>query len=221
MCPDSPGAAQTPAPAGTESSAERSDLVAAITPILHRHGLVLEEAAVRMRSGTAEVRVVVDLPEDQLGSADLDTVAAASTDISDMLDAEDSLLGSGPSVLELTTPGIDRALREPRHFRRARGRLVELPARDDAPALRGRVLEVSEDGTEVLLRAEAGRDDRGRPRKFPAGTPAFPTVPLQDAAGARIVIEFDPPEDLSTLLAQARAEATADDHTHRTAPKEN
>src|SRR5699024_7380303 len=42
------------------------------------HGLVLEDVEIRRGGGTPQVRLVVDLPEDQLGSADLDAVADAS-----------------------------------------------------------------------------------------------------------------------------------------------
>jgi ribosome maturation factor RimP len=33
-------------------------------------------------------------------------------------------MGSGPYVLEVTSPGVDRPLTQPRHWRRASGRLV-------------------------------------------------------------------------------------------------
>ena len=67
----------------------------AATRVLGAHGLVLEEVEVR-GGGTPQVRLIVDLPEDQLGSADLDTVAEASRELSEMVDADDALLGSAP-----------------------------------------------------------------------------------------------------------------------------
>src|SRR5690606_3018349 len=48
------------------------------TRVVDAHGLVLEDVQVRHGGGAPEVRLIVDLPEDRLGSADLDTVAAAS-----------------------------------------------------------------------------------------------------------------------------------------------
>lgn len=186
----------------------------AIVPQLARFELALEELAVRERSGRAEITLVVDLPEDCLGAVDLDTVAEASTAVSELLDSRPELLGEGPSLLEVTTPGVDRALREARHFLRARGRLVELPAQKGESALRGRVLAL--DGQDVVLRLEPGRDERGRPRRLPAGAASLQRIPLERAAGARVQVEFDPPADLEALIASAEQELA-----EATAPKEN
>lgn len=187
----------------------------AATRVLADHDLVLEEADVRRQSGTTQVRLVVDLPENQLGSADLDTVAEASSALSELIDADDSLLGPGPSVLELTTPGAERELTQPRHFRRARGRLVSLTTTEGSTH-RARVLAVSA-ADAVVLRPEAGRDDRGRPVRLPKGTPDRLEIPVADVASARMQIEFDPPADLEQLLAE-EAPGTAVYPTAPTAP---
>lgn len=178
--------------------------------VLDSHGLVLED--IEIRSGaTPQVRLIVDLPEDQLGSADLDTVAAASRELSEMVDADDALLGSAPVLLEVTTPGADRSLTAPRHFRRSRGRLLALTTADGT-AYRARLLAV--DGEQLILRQEPGRDDRGRPLKLVEGTSERLQIPLSDVAAAHVEIEFDPPADLAQLLADA--ESTDADHTAAT-----
>ena len=169
------------------------------TEVLASHGLVLEEVEIRRGGGTPQVRLVVDLPEDQLGSADLDTVAEASRALSEAVDADDAVLGSAPVLLEVTTPGVDRELTAPRHFRRARGRLLSLTT-EEGTTLRARVLAV--DGEELALRQEPGRDDRGRPLKLPAGTTERLRLPLAEVARARVEVEFDPPADLEELLAE-------------------
>ncbi|MFQ6483643.1 ribosome maturation factor RimP [Brachybacterium epidermidis] len=204
------------------TSEEHTALRQAATEVLERFDLVLEDLVVRPRSGTTQVRLVVDLPEDRTGSADLDTVAEASTALSELIDADDSLIGSGPSVLEVSTPGVDRALTTARHFRRVRGRLVLLRTADGTEH-RARVLAVREQSsasapssgpeqssgtaqgeTVILLRPEPGTDDRGRPRRLPAGTPpAQLLIPLAEVASARVQIEFDPPADLDQLIAEA------------------
>ncbi|WP_262425954.1 ribosome assembly cofactor RimP [Brachybacterium sp. Z12] len=153
----------------------------------------------------------MDLPEDQLGSADLDTVAAASRELSEMVDADDTLLGSAPVLLEVTTPGADRTLADPRHFRRSRGRLLALTTADGT-AYRARLLTV--DGEQLILRQEPGRDDRGRPLKLVEGTSERLQIPLADVATAHVEIEFDPPADLAQLLADAGS--TDADHTAAT-----
>lgn len=177
--------------------------------VLAAHGLVLEEIQVRPRSGMPEVRLVVDLPEDELGSVDLDTVAAATSELNAEVDADDALLGPDPALLEVTTPGVDRPLTAPRHFRRARGRLVQLRT-TAGEEHRARVLAVT-DEDEIVLRPEAGRDDRGRPRRLPAGTPERLRIPAAAVDSAQVQIEFDPPADLERLLDEATT----------TAPKES
>ena len=108
---------------------DHTDLREAAAAVLDAHGLVLEEVEVGREGGMPRLRLVVDLPEDELGSADLDTVAEASRELSARIDADDSLLGPEPVLLELTTPGVERALTAPRHFRRSRGRLLALRSR--------------------------------------------------------------------------------------------
>lgn len=207
------------------TSEEHSALREVAAEILERFDLVLEDLVVRPRSGTTEVRLVVDLPEDRTGSADLDTVAEASSAISEQIDADDSLIGPGPSVLEVTTPGVDRALTTARHFRRARGRLVLLRTTDGTEH-RARILAVQDDGT-LVLRQEPGTDDRGRPRRLPKDSPEQLQIPLAQVDSARVQIEFDPPADLEQLLAEADTSATgpgdidAVDAAPADAPKES
>ncbi|ATG52570.1 ribosome assembly cofactor RimP [Brachybacterium vulturis] len=177
------------------------------TRVLDAHGLVLEDVEIRRSSGMPQVRLVVDLPEDQLGSADLDAVADASRALSEAVDADDAVLGSAPVLLEVTTPGVDRALTERRHFRRSRGRLLALDT-VDGTRYRARLLAVH--GEDLHLRQEPGRDDRGRPLKLPQGTPERPVIPIAEVTTARVEVEFDPPADLAQLLADA--ETTAADH---------
>ncbi|MEE1649181.1 ribosome assembly cofactor RimP [Brachybacterium sp. J144] len=169
--------------------------------VLADHGLVLEEIEVRGPRTLPEIRLVVDLPEDQLGSADLDAVAEASRALNDLIDADDALLGPDPAVLEVTTPGVDRALTLARHFRRSRGRLLALTTQDGTE-LRARLLAVGADDG-LRLRQEPGRDEKGRPRKLPAGTPEHLRLPLSEVLAARVEVEFDPPADLEKLLADA------------------
>lgn len=180
------------------------------TRVLDAHGLVLEEVEIRRGGGTPQVRLVVDLPEDQLGSADLDTVAEASRALSEAVDADDAVLGSDPVLLEVTTPGVERELTQPRHFRRSLGRLLALTTVDGTDH-RARLLAVQ--GEQLRLRQEPGRDDRGRPRKLPKGTSEHLELVIADVAAARVEVEFDPPADLAQLLADAASDdPTASNH---------
>jgi ribosome maturation factor RimP len=85
------------------------------------------------------LRVVVD----QDGGVGLDNVAEVSTAVSKTLDDSDAM-GGAPYVLEVTSPGVDRPLTQPRHWRRARGRLVKATRHDGGVTL-GRVAEVDDD----------------------------------------------------------------------------
>jgi ribosome maturation factor RimP len=69
---------------------------------------------VEVERGAGLVRVVVDGP-----GADLDRIAEVTRAVSAVLDAHDPM--PGRYTLEVSTPGIERPLREPRHFQRAVG----------------------------------------------------------------------------------------------------
>ncbi len=135
-------------------SGQRTDEVASLLrPVVADGGLVLEGVTVTPAGKRRVVRVVVDLPDDVVGSVDLDRVADVSRAVSDALDATD-VLGGAPYVLEVGTPGVDRPLTERRHWSRARTRLVTVTAGGEE--LTGRVLQVDDDG--VVLEVEgAGR----------------------------------------------------------------
>ena len=175
----------------------------AATQVLAAHDLVLEEIVVAGPRSMPEVRLIVDLPEDQLGNADLDTVSTAARELSELIDADDSLLGTDPAILEVTTPGVDRGLTASRHFRRSRGHLLALTT-TDGTQYRARLLTLTAEGG-LLLRQEPGRDDRGRPLRMPPGTTERLEIPVADVTSARVQVEFDPPADLAQLIADAEA----------------
>jgi ribosome maturation factor RimP len=60
---------------------------------------------------------------DRDGGVSLDDIALVSRELSARLDAI-AAMGDAPYVLEVSSPGVDRPLTEPRHWRRAVGRLV-------------------------------------------------------------------------------------------------
>jgi ribosome maturation factor RimP len=57
-------------------------------------------------------------------------------------------MGATPYVLEVTSPGVDRPLTLPRHWRRNRTRLVTV-ATAESTSLAGRLVEVDDDGIGV------------------------------------------------------------------------
>ena len=60
------------------------------------------------------------------GGVSLDAIAEVSRELSAALDAA-AAMGEVPYTLEVSSPGVDRPLTEPRHWRRAVGRLVTAP----------------------------------------------------------------------------------------------
>ncbi|MFN8080411.1 MAG: hypothetical protein U0Q19_12685 [Kineosporiaceae bacterium] len=114
-------------------------------------GLVLEDVTISSAGRRRVVRVVVDLPEDQVGGVPMDAVAEASQAISAALDIS-PVLGQAPYVLEVSSPGVDRPLTERRHWLRARRRLVLVRLSDGGEAT-GRLTEVDDDGLSLLAPA--------------------------------------------------------------------
>lgn len=115
-------------------------------PAAEAAGLIVDSVTVSAAGKNTKVLVTVDLPEDAVGSADLDTVAKASRAIGDALD--EANVPTGAYLLEVSTPGTDRPLTLRRHFMRARTRLVELELTAGS-ALTGRIVDVK-DGALVL-----------------------------------------------------------------------
>src|SRR5689334_23921985 len=90
-----------------------------IEPVIGAAGYDLEELVVTPAGRRSVVRVVVDRDE----GVTLDDIAEVSRVVSEVLDANDHGMGR-PYVLEVTSPGVDRPLTEPRHWRRNVGRMV-------------------------------------------------------------------------------------------------
>ena len=124
-------------------ASDRDSLVRLLAPVVEAQGLDLEDVVVTQAGKRRQLRVVVD----QDGGISLDTVAAVSTAVAAQLDDSDAMGGS-PYVLEVTSPGVDRPLTVPRHWRRNRTRLVKV-ATAEATALEGRLVEVDDDGIGV------------------------------------------------------------------------
>lgn len=122
-----------------------------VEPVVTAAGLVLEDVHVSAAGRRSVVRVVVDLA-DGIGGIDADTLGAVSRDISAALDRTDPVKGA--YTLEVSSPGTDRPLTEPRHFRRARTRLVRLTLHDGG-TVHGRLTEV--DGDTLVVDTAAGQ----------------------------------------------------------------
>lgn len=121
-------------------------------PAAEASGLIVDSVTVSAASKNTRVLVNVDLPEDAIGSADLDTVAKASRAIGDALD--EANVPPGAYTLEVSTPGTDRPLTLRRHFMRARTRLVELEMTVGGTTT-GRIIDVTEDALVLDIDGES------------------------------------------------------------------
>ncbi len=138
--------------------AEAEDLARLLRPLIGAAGMDLESVRVRAAGRRLLVQVVVDAD----GGVSLDEIADLSRDVTPRLDAA---LGEAPYTLEVSSPGVDRPLTQPRHWRRARGRLVSVPlassrqtlisgitaAAGPVPVVQGRVIVAGDHGVTLEI----------------------------------------------------------------------
>ncbi len=127
---------------GSDLAAHRTRLRAVIGPVVTAAGLDLEDLTVSRAGRRHVLRVIVD--GDQ--GVNLDTVADVSRAISAALDSAEEnggSFGSAEYVLEVSSPGVDRPLTLPRHWRRNIGRMVTVRVREAQVA--GRIVAVDDE----------------------------------------------------------------------------
>jgi ribosome maturation factor RimP len=134
------------ASAADAGKADDSRIANAIWLVIHASGMDLESVRVTAAGRRRLLRVIVDSDR----GVSLDDAAAVSRELSLVLDST-GVMGDFPYTLEVSSPGVDRPLTEPRHWRRAAGRLVKATAADGG-TLVGRVISADTDG--VILDIE-------------------------------------------------------------------
>lgn len=95
---------------------------------------------------------VLRLTVDREGGLDLDVISGLTRRISRLLDEEDPV--PGRYTLEVSSPGLERRLRTPAHFRRAVGEQVNLrttPGTEAGRRLRGTLLAADDAGITVRV----------------------------------------------------------------------
>jgi ribosome maturation factor RimP len=146
---------------GTAPGPNRARLRELIEPVVASAGYDVEGLSVS-RAGR---RYLVRLTVDRDGGVNLDAVADVSRVVSKALDeieAGGEELFAGEYELQVSSPGVDRPLTLPRHWRRNVGRLVQVRAGEKQ--LTGRLVAADADGVVLAVgdaRHELGYDALG------------------------------------------------------------
>ena len=152
-------------PVSTDQTRDR--LAGVLTDPLAAVGLDVEAIELTPAGKRWILRVAVDKD----GGVTLDDIAGATKEISRLLDESD-VMGDHPYTLEVTSPGADRPLTLPRHWRRNEGRLVKVTV-TGGDSFTGRIIGTDEERATV--------DIDGEKRE----------IAYADVSKARIEIEFN------------------------------
>lgn len=154
----------------TGSDAENAGIIAMVTelaePLLAEKGLELVEVQFRLESGGRVLRLIIERPT---GTA-IDDCVAVSREIGHILEVEDLIQYS--YHLEVSSPGLDRPLKQEKDFVRAVGKKAKITSGEPAATLIGRIKQV--EGGQVTLSTDS----------------AEVLIPLESVHKARLVVEF-------------------------------
>jgi len=122
---------------------KKEDISAAVTPALSALGFYLEDVTITSAGRRSMLTIIVD-GDTHLS---LDQVTSATKAIGEIVESLQSL-GDTPYTLEVTSPGLDRPLTKPRHWRKNIDRLVKVVLLD-GKEIKGRIKAASEDSATV------------------------------------------------------------------------
>jgi ribosome maturation factor RimP len=146
-----------------------------VTPAVSDLGFYLEDVHVATPGSHRIVTCIVDGDT----SLNLDQVTSVSRVISELLD-EAAFMGETPFTLEVTSPGVDRPLTQPRHFAKNVDRLLKI-IKLDGSEVTGRIL--SNTDKDVTLTVTVKKETIEQ------------TVSLTDIKRAVVEIEFNRKDD--------------------------
>ena len=122
---------------------KKEDISAAVTPALSALGFYLEDVTITSAGRRSMLTIIVD-GDTHLS---LDQGTSATKAIGEIVESLQSL-GDTPFTLEVTSPGLDRPLTKPRHWRKNIDRLVKVVLLD-GKEIKGRIKAASEDSATV------------------------------------------------------------------------
>ncbi len=100
-------------------------LWAVIEPYVAAEGIELDDLEIVGKAPGVVVRVTLDSD----GGVGVDRLAEVSRRLSRLLDEEDPIDGS--YTLEVSSPGLERKLRRPQHFRKSVDRVIKVKSRTE------------------------------------------------------------------------------------------
>ena len=146
-----------------------------VTPAVSDLGFYLEDVHVATPGNHRIVTCIVDGDV----SLNLDQVTSVSRVISELLD-EAAFMGETPFTLEVTSPGVDRPLTQPRHFKKNADRLLKI-IKLDGSEVTGRILSNSDHDVTLTVTVKKETVEQ--------------TIPLVDIKRAVVEIEFNRKDD--------------------------
>ena len=114
------------------------EISAAIRPIIEATGNYLEELTITTAGKVKILTVIVDSDS----HLNLDQVTAVTKEISETIETLPAL-GDSTFTLEVSSPGIDRPLTKPRHWRKNLDRLVKITMQSGS-VIEGRIGEATD-----------------------------------------------------------------------------
>ena len=122
---------------------KKEDISDAVTPALSALGFYLEDVTITSAGRRSMLTIIVD-GDTHLS---LDQVTSATKAIGEIVESIQSL-GETPFTLEVTSPGLDRPLTKPRHWRKNIDRLVKVVL-FDGKEIKGRIKAANENSATV------------------------------------------------------------------------
>ncbi len=161
---------------------DEKKVLAVLAPHLDAAGLDLEQLKINNAGSKSSIAVVVDSD----AGPTLDELAEVTRTLSAAVDDADDVFGGQAFTLEVTTPGAERPLVEPRHWRRARGRQAAIELTDGTNLLAriGPLTENGPDGGAVVTVVLPG---------VKGAAPTTRELALDEVAAAAVRVEFRRP----------------------------
>ena len=156
------------------STTQSERLRALLEPLVAQAGLELEEVKVSAAGRRRQLLVVVDAEE----GVQLDAVRRAEPGVLARRWTPRTPWATREYVLEVTSPGTDRPLTEPRHFGRNTGRLVKLQLKERGELI-ARIMAVDDTGLDLEVPGVKGRKPKPARADF------------AEITTARVEIEFN------------------------------